>query len=212
MGFVIKSVWASVLSVLTAASVSAAPAINFTATGATASGIHPGGAAIWFVHSVTAFSGSPRLSRVVRVTNDDDGDGRVSLEASVTRSSVWALVDFSSGDYVVASPEGGPPPRELQERGNGWAPGRAHLDFDLSELDVLLVRPGRGAWVMRAWQGGPLDGDRRADGNLRVSLADMTRLHGSEPTPPVALPRDLLIAVEPTELFIFVRSAQEGRP
>ena len=195
-----------------AATASAAPTIRFTATGAIAEGLRPGGDAIWFVHSVTAFNGSPRLSKTVRVTTDDDRDGKVALDRSVTPSSVWVVVDFESGEYAIASPAGAPPLSELRDRGNGWATGRSHVDFDISDVDVLVVRAGRGAWVMRSQQGGALDGDRRADGNLRVRLADMTRLHGSDPTPPVALPRDLIIAVDPTELSTFVRSASEGRP
>jgi hypothetical protein len=37
----------------------------------------------------------------------------------------------------------------------------------------------------------------------------MELLHGGEKTPSVALPRDLVIAVHPTNLYTFVRSAAE---
>jgi hypothetical protein len=196
-------------AIMVAGNLAAAPRITFTTTGATVDGIHPGGDAIWFVHSVTTFSGSPSLSRTVQVATDADHDGRVSLETAVGRSSVWAVVDFASGEYVIATPEGGPPLGELRERGNGWAAGRTHLDFSVSDLDVLVVRTGRGAWTMRCFHGGSCDGDRTADANLRVNLSDMKILHGGEKTPSVALPRDLVIAIHPTELYTFVRSAAE---
>jgi hypothetical protein len=201
-----------VASLAIAGPLAAAPRIKFTPTGVVAEGIRPGGDAIWFVHSVTEFSGWPRLSRIARVVTDEDRDGSVSLEGSVTPSSVWAVVDYATGESAIAMPEGAPPVRELRERGNGWAAGRAHLDFAVSDLDVLLVRPGRGAWVVRTQQGGSRDGDGRPDNNLRVRLSDMEKLHGSDKTPPVALPRDLVIAVHPTKLLTFVRSAAEGQP
>lgn len=193
-------------------SVSAAPTLTFTATGAVADGVRPGGEAIWFVRSVADFSGGPLLSSVVQVVRDEDGDGKVSLEAEVVPSSVWVVVDFASGDYVIANPDGSLPVRELRERGNGWAAGREHLDFSVSDLHVLMVRPGRGAWETRLGQGGPLDGDGRPDNNLRVSLSNMRRLHGSETTAPVALPRDLVVAIHPSRLWTFVRSAPGGQP
>lgn len=201
-----------VASLALAAPLAAAPRIAFTAGGATADGIRPGGDAIWFVHEVTEFNGGPRLARIARVVTDEDRDGRVSLEGSVTPSSVWAVVDYATGESAIVMPEGAPPVRELRERGNGWAAGSAHLDFGVSDLDVLLVRPGKGAWVVRCLQGGSRDGDGRPDNNLRVRLSDMERLHGADKTPPVALPRDLVIAVHPTELLTFVRSATEGQP
>ena len=197
--------------ILGVASLAAAPRITFTPTGATAEGIRPRGEAIWFVHTVTEFSGSPRLSRVIRVVRDDDGDGTVSIEAMVGRSSVWAVVDYESGEYAVERPEGAAPLRELLDRSNGWAAGRAHLDFGVSDLDVLVVRPGHGAWTLRCFKGGACDGDGRMDANLRIRLEDMKQLHGSNKTATVVLPRDLVIAVHPRKLLTFVRSAGEAK-
>lgn len=194
-----------------AGAAAAAPRLVFTDARATAEGIRPGGDAIFFVHSVTDFSGSARLSRIVRVVADEDRDGDVSIEGAVHPSSVWVVVDYASGEYAIATPAGGPPVKELRHRGNGWAAGRADLDFGVSELDVLLVRPGRGAWTRRFHEGGSRDGDRRADANLRISLSAMKVLHGGDSTPSVALPRDLVIAVHPVELLTFVRAA-EGQP
>lgn len=203
---------AFIVSCFFAASLGGAPVITFTATGATAAGLRPGAEAIWFVRSVTELNGWPSLSRALHVTPDTDGDGTVAVEEKVPGASVWVVVDFATGAYAVASPSEEVWVRELRERGNGWRAGGAHVDFRVSDVDVLLVRPGRGAWTMRSGQGGPFDGDGLHDGNLRVRLSDLKKVHGDDPTPPVAIPGDLLIAIEPSELLLYVRSAQEGRP
>lgn len=192
--------------------VAAAPRIAFSPSGATAEGIQRGGEAVWFVHAVGDFSGMARMSRIVRVVADEDRDGIVALDAELPASSVWAVVDLATGEYAVARPEGALPLRELTEHGSGWGNGSGHLDFNVSEVDVLLVRPGSGVWELQCQQGGARDGDGLANNNLRVRLSDMKKLHGSGPTPPVALPRDLVIAVHPRRLLTFVRAAQEGKP
>lgn len=75
----------------------APPTLSFNADGATVNGISPRGETIWFVRSVTDFSGSPYLSRRLKLLNDDDGDGRVTMQLEVKPASVWVVVDFSTG-------------------------------------------------------------------------------------------------------------------
>lgn len=180
--------------------------ISLAGNGAVVEGITPGGHVVWLVLSLGEFSGWQRLTRRVAVTLDEDRDGRVELGQKAGASSVWLAVDFLTGRYALARPDG-TQPRPLQSRGDHWAAGRTHLDFMTSELEVILVRPGKGAWVMRCEQGGPRDGDRRANGTLRVSLADMDLLHGEGDAVPVALPRDLIVAVDPATLFTFAAAA-----
>ncbi len=202
---------AVVAAILMSSSISAAPRIAFNENGATATGIRRGGDAVWFVHSVSEFSGSPMLSRKVEVTPDEDRDGNVALVSKVRPSSVWVVVDLATGEYAIARPDG-ETAKTFKDREDAWAPGRPDLDFDLSHLDVLVVRPGRGVWALRSEQGGSGDGDRRADGNLRVSLGDMEKIYGSTPAPLTALPLDLFVGVEPYHLNVFVREAKEVKP
>lgn len=194
-----------------AGAVEAAPHITFRNDGATATGIKSGGDAVWFVRSVTEFSGMARLSGGVTVTPDSDSNGIVELTAPVVPASVWIVVDYATGEYAVARPDGTPVVPVLNN-GRGWGRGRVDLDFPLTDVDVLLVRPGAGVWTLRAMQGGPLDQDHRGDGNLRIALADMQKIVGSQPTAHAALPGDLLIAIEPTSLWTFVRAAAENAP
>jgi hypothetical protein len=188
----------------------AAPNLTFHEGGATAS-VQAGGDVIWFVHSLSEFSGSPMLSRKVEITSDSDEDGLVELELPVRPSSVWVVVDLATGEYSVKAPNG-TTPKSLREHGDFWSEGRAELDFDRSDLDVLLVRPGEGAWVQRCVQGGAGDGDDRADGKLRVSLARMESIYGSAGTLQASLAEDLFIAIDPRDLTVFVHRADEERP
>lgn len=184
----------------------APPRLSFSSDRITAEGLTPGGDAIWMIVSISEFNGSPALFHRYEVIPDTDRDGRVELPIKVKRSSVCAVVDFVTGEFTVLMPDGRRPP-ELAERENGWKGGRPHADFNISELHVLVVRPNGGAWKVRIQQGGPRDGDRRPDNNLRVKLDEMQRIHGTSNPPPVSLPHDLMIAVDPIDLLTFVRAA-----
>ncbi len=190
------------------AGAAAPPQLTLTKSGGEVRGLTPGADSIWLVVKVGEFSGMPMRSRIVRVVADEDRDGIAILETAPGISSVWVVVDFQTGEFAIASP-GEAPPTELRSQGNGWGEGAASSDFDALEVDSLLVRPGRAAWVSYAEADGRGDADP-GPANLRIRLGDMTKIHGSEKkTPDVALPKDVFVAIDRVHLRTFVRSAQE---
>lgn len=193
---------------LIASSALAAPSLTFSVAGVEAIGITPGGDAIWLAASKEPFNGALRLWNKVEVTSDADGDGRVRLDLDVKRLAVWVVVDYATGAYAIARPDG-LPVRELIDRGDKWAGGATYLDFLSADAHVLLVRSKKGAWIARAFQGTPADADGRPDGNLRVKLEKLTHIHGDKKSPPDALPNDLLIVIDTDSLDVFVRRARE---
>jgi hypothetical protein len=84
------------------------------------------------------------------------------------------------------------------------------MDFERDDLEVLLVRPGVGAWTLRVADGGANDGDGILNMNLRTTLERMERLYGADPVPHPARVqvKDLLILIDPHRLDYFVKEAK----
>lgn len=148
------------------------------------------------------------LRHDVQAAVDEDGDGRVSFAVrDIPARSVWIAVDARSGEYVVATPTG-ELPRPLIVPSNSWRANLADLEIAASYLEVLLVRPGSGAWILRSADGGIHDADGLPDRKIRVRLDRMQKILGEEKGPPHAVPRDLLFAIDPQSLELFVSEAR----
>jgi hypothetical protein len=198
----------AVCAIASVTAVAAPPRLQISEKGGEASGLTPGGESVWFVVTVQNLGGMPWRSRVIRVLNDTDGDGVTTLELPVSRSAVWVVADFQTGDYVVAT-AAGHKPTELQAKGPGWTQGVESADFDLLEVDSLLVRPRRGVWVNYSQADGRGDADP-APKNLKIRLSDMLQMHGSEKRAAgVVLPKDIFVAIDRETLQVFVRAAEE---
>lgn len=159
---------------------------------------------------------SLRLVRRSDISVDDDGDGviRLEMEDGVPGQSVWAAVDITSGAFATAAAPG----FELQPLSlspSAVRPG-ALGSSDLFEaegvqLELLLARPGAGAWGRALGDGGDADFDGRGDGWLQLALDDLRAL-GNTPAlrPAVARPGDVLVAVDPMSLRLY--AARLGGP
>jgi len=195
---------------------SAAPEIDlsFEDLAVVASDLTPGGDAVFF--SVARI---PRgyLNQVVRFRSielvDPFGEARFSPETddgTVPLKSVWAVVDLASGAYGV----GAPPRFKLREvafPGRGFevgAPGLVNrLRHRFSFVDMLLVRPGVGAWWLRAHDVGPHDRDGADDDVSTTALEDMEPLGsalGQAPPPPDRFGQDdVLVVIDPRTLRFY---------
>jgi hypothetical protein len=180
--------------------ISAEPLITFEEQSVVASGMSPGGQVVWFS---VAKQIEGRMADFVRRDDlliDEDGDGSVRFELGrdVPRQSIWVAVDLATGEAAVATPEGYP------LRDASLAPGRGRGEAgrpDWSEegrqlLELLVVRPGEGAWGLAFGDGGARDEDGRADGRITAALARLQAV-GRSPAPPERFhPRDLVFAVD----------------
>lgn len=186
------------------------PVLTVAGTSVRATAIKKGATIIWVGASVEPFNGNVRLWHVVKTTRDEDGDRSVSIDHDVTPFSVFLAVEAESGDYAAIMADGSlPPVLEDRSLGGAWQRNAAYLDFEQSDVVVLLVRPDVGAWFANVSQGSYADGDGRHDGNLRVALRRMTPVYGSAPAPPLAESKDLLVAIDRHTLATFVRQAKE---
>ena len=176
---------------------------RLTVTGATARG-----EVVLFGRSGTYESGMPLRKRHLHVLRDDDGNGVVTLDTTeVPRYSTWAAVDMESGEFALGAPASFPL-RVIELPPLVWRGGVSHVDIGRDVVDVLFVRPKKGAWLLDLWQGGRRDADGRDDANLRAGLTPLQAIIGKDSPPPTATARDVLILIDIRELDVYARSAQ----
>jgi len=174
-----------------------------------AAGLTPAGTAVWLgATQVIAADEVPEIRAYLRtVTAGKDGMARLEIPGGVPEHSVWVVVDFTTGASGSASPAGFPL-RALPWRGQGVvrASGTGDRVEDVRQTgDLLLVRPGVGAWFVGAGDGGPADADGIADGTLRISLGVLKPLEASGGPPPSEVgARDVLVMLDPRTLELTI--------
>lgn len=184
-------------------SLSAKPIVEITREAVTVSGI-PARSAVALL-SVAREPAYYMVSVVSRheLLVDDDGDGRVRYapKNGIAPSSIWITVALSTGELNVSAPAGFSL-LEMQQRGAGN--GKAveavlnTLEISRSVVELLVVRPGTGAWSMRARDGGVADHDGKRSGKLKVDLSKLRSL-GAAGSPPQSLKKGDVVAVLDSE-------------
>lgn len=177
-------------------------AVTLEPRAAVASGMTPKGRMIWFSVAREISRRAATVVPRILLATDDDGDGKVRLELGkdVPLQSIWFAVDLETGQAAVTAPEG----FDLQEAA---FPARAipaalnGLDLDRRFVYAVLIRPGAGAWVLRAGDGGASDDDGEPDGTLRARLASFKGLGAAAQAPPTrVVARDLLLVIDPNRM------------
>ncbi len=178
------------------------PVLSFEPGAVVADGVTPKGRVVWFsIARVIERRSATIVPRIALVT-EDDGDGKVRFELpdGVPVRSIWFAVDLETGEAGVAAPEElGLQEGQLSSRAVSTALGR--FDLDRRFVYLVLVRPGVGAWMLRAGDGGASDEDGEPDGTLRAPLARLEGIGGDPLPPPLSLaPRDLLLVIDPNRM------------
>lgn len=158
-----------------------------------------------FVRGVEHFAA--RNTRHETILTDENGDGRLAFEVlgGPTDLAVWGAIDLATGQMAVATSSG----LEGLERGptlvvQQAGPGEVDLLEDRRQaLELLLVRPGGGAYRLSAVDGGPEDQERGERGLLGLSLASARPLEPGEPPLERLAPGDVLFGIDPRELTFF---------
>ncbi len=112
---------------------------------------------------------------------DQDADGWVSPELGhhVAWESLWVAVDVATGGYAVEAPPSlGPQIRPLPA---DLHPGAASLAEQMRRGRMLVVRPGRGAWLAEVADGTTLDQDTSQNGSVAAALEDFEGLGDPPP-------------------------------
>jgi hypothetical protein len=195
-------------------------AVTLQQRSVTVDGVTAGGQVVWFgMAREVAEDDVATLVRRAEVQMDDDGDGKIvwDLDREVPLRSIWVAVDFATGRAVAVSPEGYPL-RRVSWRGRGLARGNSRSDRveDFrSYAEVLLVRPGEGAWRLTVGDGSEQDDDGAPDGKLAAALDRMRPLPGitgGTAEPPNRFgPKDVVVLIDPNQMELALVEAAGAR-
>lgn len=178
------------------------PRISFEPDAVVADGITPKGRVVWFSIARVVEQRSAAIVPRIELVTEDDGDGKVryDLPDGVPVRSIWFAVDLATGEAGVAAPEEfGLEEGQISARAVSASFGRFELDRGFVYL--VLVRPGVGAWRLRAGDGGAYDEDGEPDGTLRAPFAGLEGIGDDPLPPPLSLaPRDLLLVIDPNRM------------
>jgi hypothetical protein len=200
----------SALLAATPAAGVAPPALKFESAAVVATGVSPGGHVVWF-----SVAREPQgfISRVVRreeVVEDLDKDGIVTfpVEEGVPFKSIWVAVDLASGHFAIAGPPGYPL-NEIPFPAGGVRPVGGfvrQLRNSRGVAEILVVRPGVGAWGLSVGDGGEGDEDGANDGVVLADLWDAYAIGTGPPVPEQLSPKDVLVMVDPQQMEFYAVS------
>ena len=125
-------------------------------------------------------------------------------------------VDLTTGAYALAAPAGSAV-RPLSLPAGAFRSASGAGSDSLADrrglLEVLLVRPGQGAWQQTVADGGAADEDGQGDGAVQFSLGRMLAVSSpSGPAPTKAQTQDLLVIVDVQEVSVAVLSPGAATP
>lgn len=185
----------------------AAVNITFEPPGLVARGITPGQKALVFGIGREPITYSTRVHQKLEIVVDSDGDGQVSLPLSgeLVGASVWWVVDMASGAASVAAPaafELRQVAAEDEDLSSLIAPSPELAILHRSLFEVVLVRPGVGAWTARVADGARADADDVYDGTLRVALLALEPFEEGQAALAGIGATDLLLGIDPASLEV----------
>jgi hypothetical protein len=174
--------------------------LAFEKSAVVASGLPPGGQVVWFG---IARELSQHTAKIVR------------REITTCRSSRSGWPWISPAGPRRSPPEGYPL-RRIELPGQNVGHGGAKPDWvedDRGYVDVMVVRPGQGAWSATVGDGGANDDDGAYDGRL-VAALDRMRGVGASPlsAPEHFSPRDVVVVIDANRMEVGLRQLVEVQP
>jgi hypothetical protein len=185
------------------------PVLSVSAQAVTATGMTPGGAVVWLgmARKVVEYE-AVYVRRHGVVKADALGTAQVPLAEAVPLQSIWVAVDLATGLFATASPAGFSPlaftlgAGALEVRGAGLADRLVDV---ADHGEVLLVRPGKGAWGKTVGRGGADDESDPSEPAYRLSLDKLEPVSAADgPAPGKLSPRDLVFVLHPQAMALAV--------
>jgi hypothetical protein len=174
----------------------------FSANSLTVSGITPSAKV-----AIISIAREPRkyyseTVRRIETLTDSDGDGSVVLQlpAGIAPRAIWEAVDLMTGSYVVEpSPGYDNPPIPLSaaafKRSNAKL---TKFEVDLGEVEMVLVRPAGGLWLLTAWRNSTVDENRNTNLPMRLDVSRLRPTAKEGAAPPESFePGDIVLVVNP---------------
>lgn len=146
---------------------------------------------------------TPRIVNRTEIVPDDDSDGIVRLDLEeLPRIGLWAIVDLSTGaSAIVPVPGFDPRPLDLGDLVKHDNAGHLRkVDWPSAELELLVVRPGSGAWRLDAAKYSQLDESRNPHVPMRVDIGTLTPVGHSPASPQAFKPGDVLVLIDASRM------------
>lgn len=178
--------------------------VTFGDSAVHAEGLTSGGTAVVFAVARTRDGWLRRVSQfALPVAVDGTGSLSLDLPETVPPMSIWAVADLTTGEVGVGFPEGMEGIPLLEDDGSPMTVGQVasgRILAGVPEADILVVRPGVGAWRLHVGDGGLSDEDGFPNGALQVQFANMTpMIDGSGPLHGVR-PGDAIVLIDPRQM------------
>jgi len=181
--------------------------VNAAAGAVRVSEVKPGGAIV-LLSCVRGYrAGRAYIKPDVIVLRDTVGTGTIEYrpDGGIPLRSVFAAIDQDSGLAAFGSHHDFPlrviPIAEERfpkdDRGEV-----VRLVHDMPRLIVVLTRPSKGAWILRAVDGREADGDPK-EGYLALAFEDFQPIAGTEKGPKTLKRGDVIVAIDPSHLDIY---------
>jgi hypothetical protein len=160
----------------------AAMTIAVDSNGVTIGDLAPGSRVILFGVGREPHGDHSVVRRWTEVLTDDDHNGVVQFASAMTNKSIWIAVDFGSGNSVSETGQDYPR-RETSfeatlERNSLGQLSKFENARGVAEL--LVVRPGQGAWRLSAAKNAPLDETRGTPDPMRFDASSFQAVPGVE--------------------------------
>jgi hypothetical protein len=186
---------------------SATPALVFSDQTIQAVGMTAGGKVIWFGIGREVREYAETLSEHQEVmVADAKGQSILTVAPAVPRQSLWIAVDLTTGLFALAAPPAFPVRRfDLEPAAvsvGGGSAGDQILDSS-DTIEVLLVRPGQGAWSKNVWRGSADDLASPGAAHLAFSVSALLPVQaGGAASPAKVNAGDLLFVAHPRAMEI----------
>jgi hypothetical protein len=175
----------------------------------------PNGDVAFFSETVSATMYRPvYYHAAVAMPSDGNGESSYSTSHTKDKTAVWVAVDVQSGAVAAVSGNGTTPvpfplADSMKVRDTSGLIVKMQLPFIAG--DLLLVRPGEGAWHATGMDGGSADDDHARNGRLSFSLDTLVSFKNKNNSkPPHALKKgDVIVVIEARTLRYAVLQVKE---
>lgn len=189
-----------------------APVLAFETQAIAVTGLTPKAEAILFIvdRQPMPYDVSVRSATMVLRANER-GVVRFDLKKPIEGRAAVAVVDGTSGRYTIESAGQAPlrvrhfPPDALKKHNAEYA----FVDLDLTWVEAICVRPGRGAWRLFVVDGARLDADGASDGKTVIAAGNMKKLAGKDASPAAFHKNDILVMVDPRTMSVMATEVAE---
>jgi len=147
--------------------------VTFESSGLVVSGITPGGSVVVKGVARVPMGYYVRISRYYDLLTDSDQDGKVTVPGDIPQKSVWAAIDPTTAQFVVAWPEGSPASvvsMQASPMTGDSAGNLTGVTFESGLADVLVTRNGGLIWEALVADGGGDDADGQSDGSVDIPM------------------------------------------